>query len=192
MCVDWRTLNNCGERSRRNLERKEVLLHSSLPLPSSSLSSTHPFLFLLHPLIPLIQSFLPLHTNFVHSSFPLPFTSLPLPSSCTHPFLYYLHPLIPPCSFIHFIHTSMPLTYSSLLPFPYILHPTSHPLFFNQLRPLFYTTYIYTNGTTYYYKRIYRVFIKYCVFTFKFGDFSELCQLCCSAGVLPAWCAYTH
>ena len=39
---------------------------------------------------------------------------------------------------------------------------------------------------------IYRVFIKYCVFSFKCCDFSELCQLCCSAGVLPAWCAYTH
>ena len=23
-------------------------------------------------------------------------------------------------------------------------------------------------------------------------DFSELCQFCCSAGVLPAWCVYTH
>ena len=22
--------------------------------------------------------------------------------------------------------------------------------------------------------------------------FSELCQFCCSAGVLPAWCVYTH
>ena len=22
--------------------------------------------------------------------------------------------------------------------------------------------------------------------------FSELCQICCSAGVLPAWCVYTH
>ena len=35
----------------------------------------------------------------------------------------------------------------------------------------------------------YRVFIKYCVFYLKFCDFSELC---CSAGVLPAWCVYTH
>ena len=23
-------------------------------------------------------------------------------------------------------------------------------------------------------------------------NFSELCQFCCSAGVLPAWCVYTH
>ena len=38
----------------------------------------------------------------------------------------------------------------------------------------------------------YRVFIKYCVFSLKFCDFSELCQFCCSAGVLPAWCVYTH
>ena len=36
------------------------------------------------------------------------------------------------------------------------------------------------------------VFIKYCVFSLKFDDFSELCQFCCSAGVLPAWCVYTH
>ena len=40
--------------------------------------------------------------------------------------------------------------------------------------------------------KIYRVFIKYCVFSFKFCDFSELCQLCCSAGFLPAWCVCTH
>ena len=26
----------------------------------------------------------------------------------------------------------------------------------------------------------------------KCCDFSELCQFCCSAGVLPAWCLYTH
>ena len=39
---------------------------------------------------------------------------------------------------------------------------------------------------------LYRVFIKYCVFTFKYCDFSELCQFCCSAGVLPAWRVYTH
>ena len=26
----------------------------------------------------------------------------------------------------------------------------------------------------------------------KFCDFSELCQFCCSAGFLPAWCVYTH
>ena len=38
----------------------------------------------------------------------------------------------------------------------------------------------------------YRVFIKYCVFSLKLCDFSELCQFCCSAGVLPAWCVYTH
>ena len=33
----------------------------------------------------------------------------------------------------------------------------------------------------------YRVFIKYCVVSWKFCDYSELCQFCCSAGVLPAW-----
>ena len=32
----------------------------------------------------------------------------------------------------------------------------------------------------------YRVFIKYCVFSFKCCDFSELCHFFCSAGVLPA------
>ena len=32
----------------------------------------------------------------------------------------------------------------------------------------------------------YRVFIKYCVFSIKCWNFSELCQFCCSAGVLPA------
>ena len=37
-----------------------------------------------------------------------------------------------------------------------------------------------------------RVFIKYCVFSLKCCDFSELCQFCCNAGVLPAWCVYTH
>ena len=31
------------------------------------------------------------------------------------------------------------------------------------------------------------MFIKYYV-----CDFSELCQFCCSAGVVPAWCVYTH
>ena len=31
---------------------------------------------------------------------------------------------------------------------------------------------------------MYRLFIKYCVFSIKFCDFSELCQFCCSAGVL--------
>ena len=40
--------------------------------------------------------------------------------------------------------------------------------------------------------RNYRVLIKYCVFSFKYCDFSELWQCCCSAGVLPAWCVYTH
>ena len=29
-------------------------------------------------------------------------------------------------------------------------------------------------------------------FSLKFCEFSELCQFCCSAGVLPAWCVYTH
>ena len=38
----------------------------------------------------------------------------------------------------------------------------------------------------------YRVFIKYCVFSLKFSYFSELCQFCCSTGVLPACCVYTH
>ena len=37
-----------------------------------------------------------------------------------------------------------------------------------------------------------RVFIKYFVFSFKCCDSSELCQFYCSAGVLPAWCVYTH
>ena len=27
---------------------------------------------------------------------------------------------------------------------------------------------------------------------FPFCDFSELCQFCCSAGFVPAWCVYTH
>ena len=39
---------------------------------------------------------------------------------------------------------------------------------------------------------MYRVFIRYCVFSWKFCYFSELCQYCCSAGVLPSWCVYTH
>ena len=39
---------------------------------------------------------------------------------------------------------------------------------------------------------VYRVFIKYCVFSFIFCDFSELCQFCYSTGSLPAWCVYTH
>ena len=34
----------------------------------------------------------------------------------------------------------------------------------------------------------YRVFIKYCGFSLKF----VFCQFCCSAGVLPALCVYTH
>ena len=34
--------------------------------------------------------------------------------------------------------------------------------------------------------RKYRVFIKYCVFSIKCCDFSELCQFCCSAGILTA------
>ena len=29
-------------------------------------------------------------------------------------------------------------------------------------------------------------------FSLKIRNFSELCQLCCSAGVLPAWCVYRH
>ena len=41
-------------------------------------------------------------------------------------------------------------------------------------------------------KNTYRVFIKNCVFSFKFCDFSELCQFCCSAGFLPVWCVCTH
>ena len=36
------------------------------------------------------------------------------------------------------------------------------------------------------------VLIKYCVISLKFCDFFELCQFCCSAGVLPAWCVYTQ
>ena len=39
---------------------------------------------------------------------------------------------------------------------------------------------------------MYRVFMKYCVFSLVFCDFSELNKFCCSAGVLPAWCVYTH
>ena len=41
-------------------------------------------------------------------------------------------------------------------------------------------------------KVMYRVFIKYCVFSLKFCDFSDLCQFYCSAGVVPACCVYTH
>ena len=36
------------------------------------------------------------------------------------------------------------------------------------------------------------MFIEYCVFSLKCCIFSELFHLCCSAGVLPAWCVYTH
>ena len=42
---------------------------------------------------------------------------------------------------------------------------------------------------------MYRVFIKYCVFSLKFCDFSELYQFCCSAGVLsylPGLCTHTE
>ena len=39
---------------------------------------------------------------------------------------------------------------------------------------------------------IYRVFSKHYAFFLKTLWFSELCQFCCSAGVLPAWCVYTH
>ena len=41
---------------------------------------------------------------------------------------------------------------------------------------------------------MYRVFIKYCVIFLKCWNLSQLCQFCCSAGVLiPAWwCVYTH
>ena len=33
---------------------------------------------------------------------------------------------------------------------------------------------------------------KYCVFSLNFCDFSKLCQFCCTAGFLPAWCLYTQ
>ena len=39
---------------------------------------------------------------------------------------------------------------------------------------------------------IYRVFIKYCVFSLKFCEFSLFGQFCCSVGVLSAWCVYAH
>ena len=44
---------------------------------------------------------------------------------------------------------------------------------------------------------IYSVFCTGCslntvFFSLKFCDFSDLCQFCCSAGFLPAWCVYTH
>ena len=29
-------------------------------------------------------------------------------------------------------------------------------------------------------------------FSLKFCNFSELCQICCGADFLPAWCVYTH
>ena len=48
------------------------------------------------------------------------------------------------------------------------------------------------NHTLLYIMYIYRVFIRYCVFSLKCCDFSEFCQFCCSAGVLPAWCVYPH
>ena len=35
---------------------------------------------------------------------------------------------------------------------------------------------------------MYRAFIKYCVFSSTFCNFSELWPCCCSAGVQPAWC----
>ena len=39
---------------------------------------------------------------------------------------------------------------------------------------------------------MYMVFIKYCVFSLKFCDFSELCQFCCSlAFYLPGVCTHT-
>ena len=47
-------------------------------------------------------------------------------------------------------------------------------------------------GATVTWDRTYRVFIKYCVFSLKFCDFSELCQFCCSAGFLHVWFVYTH
>ena len=39
----------------------------------------------------------------------------------------------------------------------------------------------------YEYTKTHRVFIKYYVLSLKFCDFSELCQLCCSADILPAF-----
>ena len=51
---------------------------------------------------------------------------------------------------------------------------------------------IFWNGASFWVKTTYRVFIKYCVFSLKFWDFSELCQFCCSAGFLPAWWVYKH
>ena len=45
---------------------------------------------------------------------------------------------------------------------------------------------------TSYFWRMYSVFINYCVFSLKFCYFSELCQFCCSASFLPAWCVCTH
>ena len=39
---------------------------------------------------------------------------------------------------------------------------------------------------------LYRVFIKYCVFSLKYCDFSELCQFSCSAGFRPTGvCTHT-
>ena len=34
--------------------------------------------------------------------------------------------------------------------------------------------------------KIYRVFVKYCVFSLNCWDSSQLCQFCCSSGVIPA------
>ena len=51
---------------------------------------------------------------------------------------------------------------------------------------------IYLQQPRFIYQLSYRVFIKYCVFSLNFCDFSELCQFCCTAGFLPAWCVYTH
>ena len=58
---------------------------------------------------------------------------------------------------------------------------------------IFCFTYIhYYNFPCTYIPRMYKVFIKYCVFSLQFCDFSQLCQFCCSAGVLPALCVYTN
>ena len=57
---------------------------------------------------------------------------------------------------------------------------------------LFIYGYLFIHMFIYPYIFSYRVFIKYCVFPLKCCDFSELCQFCCSAGFLPAWCVYTH
>ena len=41
------------------------------------------------------------------------------------------------------------------------------------------------------FQQMYRVSIYYWFFL-KFLWFSKLCYFCCSAGVLPTWCVYTH